>query len=162
MYNIKILLEQKKKLGMFLAFSVIGLATLGISLIPSWNYITGENMSERAEFIISAGYIILYAIFATGVLVSLWLLSLISKKLFVVKKIDDSIKGIKKGRTFVPGGVLPKRDELLQSHYAEKIKESGIPAGKLKIFDGMSQVEHDEIMGFKIDSKDLGKKPKIE
>jgi hypothetical protein len=54
--------------------------------------------------------------------------------------------------------VLPKREELLQAHFAEQIKDAGIPAGRLKIFDGMSQVEHDEIVGFKIE-KDLGKKP---
>ncbi len=44
---------------------------------------------------------------------------------------------------------------------AEQIKDAGIPAGRLKIFDGMSQVEHDEIVGFKIE-KDLGKKPGLD
>nr|MDO8118882.1 hypothetical protein [Candidatus Sigynarchaeota archaeon] len=158
MLNIKDLLEQKKKLGIFLAFSLIGLVTLGISLIPSMNYLTGENMSEQAGFLIPAVYIVLYALLAAGVLVSLFLLSVISKKLYVVKNIDDSIKGIKKGRSFMTGKVLPKREELMQAHYAEQIKEAGMPAGRLKIFDGMSQAEHDEIVGFKIE-KDLGTKP---
>nr|MDO8083657.1 hypothetical protein [Candidatus Sigynarchaeum springense] len=158
MLNIKDLLEQKKKLGIFLAFSLIGLVTLGISLIPSMNYLTGENMSEQAGFLIPAVYIVLYALLAAGVLVSLFLLSVISKKLYVVKNIDDSIKGIKKGRSFMTGKVLPKREELMQAHYAEQIKEAGMPAGRLKIFDGMSQAEHDEIVGFKIE-KDLGTEP---
>jgi hypothetical protein len=161
MYNIKELLEQKKKLGIYLAFSLIGLVTLGISLIPSMNYLTGENMSRRAGFLIPAAYIVLYALLAAGVLISLFLLSAISKKLYVVKNIDDSIKGIKKGRSFVPEKVLPKREELLQAHFAEQIKDAGIPAGRLKIFDGMSQIEHDEIVGFKIE-KDLGKKPGLD
>ncbi|HME51204.1 MAG TPA: hypothetical protein VKM55_03230 [Candidatus Lokiarchaeia archaeon] len=162
MYNIKDLLEQKKKLGIFLAFSLIGLATIGISLIPAMNYMTGQNMANQPQFFLPQGFIILFAIFATGVFVSIILLSLISKKLYIVKSIDDSIKGIKKGKSFVPEKVLPRRDELLQSHFAEKIKESGLPSGKLKIFDGMSQAEHDEIVGFKIDSTDLGKKQKLE
>jgi hypothetical protein len=162
MYNIKDLLEQKKKLGIFMTFSLIGLVTLGISLIPSMNYLTGENMSERAEFIIPAVYIVLYAVLAVGVFVSLFLLGVISKKLYVVKNIDDSIKGIKKGRSFITEKVLPKREELLQAHYAEKIKEAGISAGRLKIFDGMSQVERDEIVGFKIENDIGGKRPKIE
>ena len=161
MYNIKDLLEQKKKLGIFLAFSLIGLATIGISLIPVINY-AGQNLAQQPRFMLPHGFIILFAIFATGVFVSIILLSVISKKLYIVKSIDDSIKGIKKGKSFVPEKVLPRRDELLQSHFAEKIKESGLPAGKLKIFDGMSQAEHDEIVGFKIDSVDLGKKQKVE
>ncbi|MEX2717233.1 MAG: hypothetical protein Q6370_013105 [Candidatus Sigynarchaeota archaeon] len=115
-------------------------------------------MSEQVGFLIPAVYIVLYVLLAAGVLVSLFLLSVISKKLYVVKNIDDSIKGIKKGRSFVTEKVLPKREELLQAHYAERIKETGIPAGRLKMFDGMSQAEHDEILGFNIE-KDLGKKP---
>jgi hypothetical protein len=164
MYNIKDLLEQKKKLGIFLAFSLIGLVTIGISLIPAMNYMTGQNLANQPQFFLPHGFIILFAIFATGVFVSIILLSLISKKLYVVKSIDDSIKGIKKGKSFgISGGtMLPRRDELLQSHFAEKIKESGLPAGKLKIFDGMSQVEKDEIVGFRIDSTDPAKKQKIE
>ncbi len=161
MYNIKDLLEQKKKLGIYLAFSLIGLITLGLSLIPSMNYLTGENMSEQAGYLIPAVYIVLYALLAAGVLISFFLLSIISKKLYIVKNIDDSIKGIKKGRSFVSEKVLPKREELLQAHFAEQIKDAGIPAGRLKIFDGMSQVEHDEIVGFKIE-KDLGKKPGLD
>ncbi len=161
MYNIKALLEQKRKLGIYLAFSLIGFVTLGISLIPSMNYLTGENMSEQAGYIIPAVYVVLYALLVAGVLISLFLLSVISKKLYVVKNIDDSIKGIKKGRSFMTEKVLPKREELLQAHFAEQIKDAGIPAGRLKIFDGMSQVEHDEILGFKIE-KDLGKKPAVE
>ena len=91
MYNIKDLLEQKKKLGIYLAFSLIGLVTLGISLIPSMNYLTGENMSERAGFIIPAVYIVLYALLAAGVLVSFFLLSVISKKLYVVKTVASKV-----------------------------------------------------------------------
>ena len=164
MYNIKDLLEQKKKLGIFLAFSLIGLAAIGISLIPAMNYMTGQNMADQPQFFLPQGFIILFTIFATGVFVSIILLSIVSKKLYIVKSIDDSIKGIKKGKSFGISGdtILPRRDELLQSHFAEKIKESGLPTNKLKMFDGMSQAEHDEIIGFKIDSADLGKKQKIE
>lgn len=151
MYNIKNLLEQRKKLLLYLVFTLIGLGTLGLSLIPANNYITGENMANNSEFILPIIYIILYSVFIGILAFIIYALNLISKRTYMVKKIDESIKGIKKGK-FLGINTVPKRDELLQSHFAEKIKESGLKANnKIKIFDGMSQVEKEEIMGFKID-----------
>lgn len=155
MYNIKALLEQKKKLIFFLVLILFGLVTLGVSMIPSINYLTGENMSEMAEFIIPAIYIFLYALFTFIIISILVTINYISKKLYIVKKIDESIKGIKKGK-ILESNTVPKREELLQSHYAELIRASGMNTSRLQIFNRMTDDERDSIIDFKIDDGILG------
>lgn len=149
MYNIKGLLENKKKLILFLTLIVIGLTTLGISLIPTFSYKTGEDFSERGDLIIPIVYVGIYVIFAVIVIVIIFTLSVISKKVYVVKRIDDSIKNIKKGRSMESTG--PKRDELLQSHFAERIRASGMNTNKLKLFDRVTDDERNSIVKFRID-----------
>ncbi|MFX0100735.1 MAG: hypothetical protein ACFFCS_14260 [Candidatus Hodarchaeota archaeon] len=150
MYNIKTLLEQKKKLIGFLTMVLIGLLTLGISLIPAMNYLTGENMSARTEFWIPVIYIILYTIFILSVIIIIVALSYISKKLYVVKKIDESIRGIKKGK-YLDSNTAPRREELLQAHYADRMRAAGLSASRLMIFDGITDVEKNSIIRFNID-----------
>lgn len=150
MYNIKTLLEQRKKLVIFLTLILIGLVTLGISLIPSMNYLTGENMANRAEFIIPAVYVGLYAIFALIIIGIIVMLSVISKKLYMVKRIDESIRGIKKGKVLEHESG-PRREELLQSHFAEKIRATGMNTNRLKLFDRITDDERNSIIRYKID-----------
>lgn len=156
MYNIKTLLENKKKLIVFLIMVLIGLLTLGISLIPAMNYLTGENMSARTEFWIPVMYIILYAVFIFVVIVIIFALSYISKKLYVVKKIDESIRGIKKGK-FLEANTVPRREELLQAHYADRMRAAGLTGSRLMIFDGITDAEKNSIIRFNIDDEPVNK-----
>ncbi|MHA1684564.1 MAG: hypothetical protein ACTSUE_26740 [Promethearchaeota archaeon] len=149
MYNIKGLLENKKKIILFLSLIVIGLTTLGISLIPTFNYKTGENLAERSDLLIPMVYVGIYSIFALIIIGIIAALNVISKKVYVVKRIDDSIKNIKKGRSMESTG--PKRNELLQSHFAERIRASGMNTNRLKLFDRVTEDERNSIVRFRID-----------
>lgn len=148
MYNIKELLEHRKKLYLFLVLMGITLASLAATLLPSMNYRTGENMSMREEFLVPVVHVVLYSIMILIIIGIIFLLGVVTKKVYVVKMLDESIKGIRKGR-YMNANTVPRREELVQSHYAEKIKESGLKT--FKMFDGLSQVERDEITGFTID-----------
>ncbi|MHA1794026.1 MAG: hypothetical protein ACTSVI_15395 [Promethearchaeota archaeon] len=150
MYNIKILLEQRKKLLVYLLFILITLIALGVSLIPSMNYLTGENMSNNIKYFFPAFYISVYLIFIIIIVGILITLTLISRKLYIVRKIDESIKGIKKGKILEPN-TSPRRDELLQSYYAEQIRATGMNTNKLKLFEPITDEEKHAIIDFKID-----------
>ncbi|MHA1372274.1 MAG: hypothetical protein ACTSWN_07395 [Promethearchaeota archaeon] len=153
MLNIKSVLDNRKKIIFFLLLILVGLTGLGVSLIPVMNYKTGENMSERTEFIIPIVYIVIYGIIIVSIIVSIIVLSLISSKLYIVRKIDESIKGIKKGR-YLEANTVPGRDALLQADFAEKMHTSGLKVvPKISIFDGMTQLEKDTILSFKIDKE---------
>nr|MDO8118203.1 hypothetical protein [Candidatus Sigynarchaeota archaeon] len=158
MYNLRMLLEERKKVVIFLMLILVVVITLAVSLIPAMNYITGQDMSQQAGFVLPPVYIVLYVIFISIVGFIIATLSFVSKKLYIIKKIDESIDNIKRGKS-LNSNTVPRRDELLQAYFAERIKESGMTdINKLKMFDGITQVEKDEIVGFKIDAKSPAKR----
>ncbi len=147
------LLEERKKVVIFLMLVLVAVITLAVSLIPAMNYLTGENLSEEIGFSLPPVYVVLYAVFISIVGFIIVTLSFVSKKLYIIKKIDESIENIKKGKN-LNINTVPRRDELLQAYFADRIKESGMDnINKLKMFDGITQVEKDEIVGFEIDAK---------
>lgn len=148
MYNFKELLEHKRKILLILGLITVGVVATGISLFPVVNYVTGENITNRYAIpIVYVGFYTIIIGIIVGVFIGLGFF--VGKKIYIVRTIDESIDGIKRGKV-LQENTVSRRDEILQTHFAECMHASGLKA-KITLFDGMSQVEHDEIRTYRVD-----------